>query len=92
MGGRFPGKYPPKMRIVAVINILILGFFASIVLSEAGIMFPRLQTISRIGIWVVVVFFIIGTIANTITKSKIERIWAPVALLQLISSIIVATA
>ncbi|MEX2410675.1 MAG: hypothetical protein WD607_04765 [Candidatus Paceibacterota bacterium] len=26
MGGRYPGKYPPKMRIVAVLNMLLLGF------------------------------------------------------------------
>jgi hypothetical protein len=90
MGGRYPGKYPPKMRFVAVINMIILGFMAAVVLSEAGLMFPRLEPISGIGIWVVVVFFILGTIMNTITKSKIERIWAPVSLIQLITSIIVA--
>lgn len=27
MGGKFPGKYPPKMRLVAIINILLLTFF-----------------------------------------------------------------
>jgi hypothetical protein len=90
MGGRYPGKYPTKMRIVAVINIILLGFFATIVLSEADLMFPLFKPISSIGIWFVVVFFIIGTILNTITPSKIERIWAPVALFHLITSIIVA--
>lgn len=89
MGGRYPGKYPTKMRIVAVINIILLGFFITIILSEADLMFPLFKPISSIGIWFVVVFFIIGTILNTITPSKIERIWAPVALLQLITSIIV---
>ena len=90
MGGKYPGKYPPKMRIVAVVNMLLLSFIAAIVLSEANLMFPQLKTISRVGIWVIVVFFIIGTLMNTITPSKIERIWAPVALIQLITSLIVA--
>lgn len=90
MGGRYPGKYPPKMRIVAVLNMLILAFIAAITLSEANLMFPQLNKISGIGIWVIVVFFLIGTIMNTITPSKIERIWAPVALIQLITSLIVA--
>ena len=90
MGGKYPGKYPPKMRVVAVINMIILGFFAAIVLSKAGLMFPGLKPVSNIGIWIVVAFFVFGTITNTITRSKIERIWAPVALLQLITSIIVA--
>ncbi len=90
MGGKYPGKYPPKMRIVAVINMLILGFMAAIVLSEADLMFPQLNSISGTGIWVVVVFFILGTVMNTITKSKIERIWAPVAFIQFLSSLMIA--
>uniref|UniRef100_UPI00404A62C7 hypothetical protein n=1 Tax=Fulvivirga sp. TaxID=1931237 RepID=UPI00404A62C7 len=90
MGGKYPGKYPPKMRIIAVLNMLILAFIAAVVLSEANLMFHQLNAISGIGIWVVVVFFAIGTIMNTITPSKIERIWAPVALIQLITSLIVA--
>ena len=90
MGGKYPGKYPPRMRVVAVINMLVLSFITAIVLSDADLMFPQLKLISSIGIWVIVVFFIIGTILNTITPSKIERIWAPVALIQLITSLIVA--
>ncbi len=90
MGGRYPGKYPPKMRIVAVLNMLILGFIAAVVLSEANLVFPQLHSISGIGIWVIVVYFIIGTIMNTVTPSKIERIWAPVSFIQLITSLIVA--
>ena len=90
MGGRYPGKYPPKMRFIAVINILILGFIAAIVLSDANLMFPQLNPISTIVIWIIVAFYIIGTIMNTITPSKMERIWAPVTLIQLITSLVVA--
>ena len=71
-------------------NMLILGFFSAVVLSEANLMFPQLHSISSIVIWIIVVFFIIGTIMNTITPSKIERIWAPVAYIQLVTSLIVA--
>lgn len=90
MGGKYPGKYPPKMRIVALLNMAILAFFAAIVLSKANILFPQLNSISGIVIWVIAVFFVFGTIMNTITPSKIERIWAPVALIQLITSLLVA--
>ena len=90
MGGRYPGIYPPKMRFIAVINILILGFIAAIVLSDANLMFPQLNPISTIVIWIIVAFYIIGTIMNTITPSKMERIWAPVTLIQLITSLVVA--
>lgn len=27
MGGKYPGEYPPKMKIVAIINMVILGSF-----------------------------------------------------------------
>ena len=90
MGGRYPGKYPPKMRVVAVINMIILSFLALIVLSDADLLLPQLKTITRIGIWIVVAFFILGTVLNTITPSKIERIWAPVAFIQFITSLMVA--
>ncbi len=89
MGGKYPGKYPLKMRIVAVINMILLGFITTIVLSEANLMFPQLKTISSIGIWFVFTLFLIGTIMNTITRSKIERIWAPVALIQMITALII---
>ncbi|NEM99290.1 hypothetical protein [Pontibacter burrus] len=90
MGGKYPGKYPSKMRVVAMINMLVLGFIAAIVLSKADVLLPQLKTVATIGIWVVVAFFVLGTVMNTITPSKIERIWAPVAFLQLVTSLIVA--
>jgi len=89
LGGRYPGKYPPKMRFVAIINLIVLCIIAVIVLSKADLILPQLISFSKIGIWFVVAFLSVGTVLNTITPSKIERIWAPVALFQLITSIIV---
>lgn len=90
MGGKFPGKYPPKMRWVAILNAIVLLVLIMIVVIRAGLIFPELLFYSSIAIWVVVLFALIGTILNSITPSKIERIWAPVALIQLISSAMVA--
>ena len=90
MGGKYPGKYPPKMRFVAVLNIFIPGFMALIVLSRAEVILPAMRGFSEIAIWVVVVFYFVSTILNTITPSRIERIWAPVAFILLVSGIIVA--
>lgn len=89
MGGKYPGKYPPKMRMVAVLNMIILGLTIAIVLSEAALFFPGLKAIADIGIWVVAAFFFLATIMNTITPSKIERIWAPVAAIQFASALII---
>ncbi|MDC7225934.1 MAG: hypothetical protein PQJ61_04120 [Spirochaetales bacterium] len=90
MGGKFSGKYPPRMRLLAILNILILTFIAIIVLSRAELILPGMLQFSKIAIWIVVAFNLAGAVMNTITPSKIERIWAPVALIQLITSIIIA--
>lgn len=90
MGGKYPGKYPPKMRVVAFVNMLVLGFMLSLVLARSGFFFNELLSISRVGIWFVVAFLAVNTVMNTITPSKIERIWAPVTLLQCISALLIA--
>jgi hypothetical protein len=91
MGGRYPGKYPLKMRIVSLLNSIILCFIAVIVLIKADIIFPQYRSISNIAIYFVVGFSALATVLNLITPSKIERkIWAPVAVLLLITSVIVA--
>lgn len=90
MGGKYPGKYPPKMRIVAVVNMIVLATTIIIVLVRADIILPQFYDLSRYAIWAVVLFTAVGTIMNTITPSRIERIWAPVTALSLIASLIVA--
>ncbi len=90
MGGKFPGKYPLKMRFVAAMNVFNLVLIAIIVLSRAELIFHLIMPFSKFAIWFVVVFLLAGTIMNTMTPSIIERIWAPIALIQLITSIIVA--
>jgi hypothetical protein len=90
MGGKFPGVYPPKMRLVAVINGLFLVGLSTIVLSKSGLLFPYLLPFSTYAIWFVVAFSLFGTILNAITPSKIERIWAPVAFVQFVTSLVVA--
>ena len=91
MGGRYPGKFPPNMRVGAVIQAALLAFLAMIVLSRAGVAFPGLSNLSNILIWVAVAISGISLILNLITQSKWERrLWAPVAVLMTVSSLIVA--
>ncbi len=90
MGGKFPGKFPPKMRIVAIFISMLLSFTIIIILARAELFFLQLFTFSKIAIWFVVVLYAIGTIMNIITPSKIEKIWIPVATIQLITSFIIA--
>ncbi len=91
MGGKFPGKYPPAMRLACLIQVIILTLIALIVLSKSGLIFIDWYSFTESAIWFVVAFSMIATIMNLITRSVWERrIWAPVSLLLLITSIIVA--
>ena len=91
MGGKFQGKYPPRMRVVSLINIFIISFIAAIVLIKSEIIWLQFKSFANIAIYFVVVFSLVATILNTITPSKIERkIWAPVAAMLLLTSSIVA--
>ena len=91
MGGRYPGKFPPNMRVGAIIQGALLAFLAMIVLSRAGAAFQGLSNLSNIFIWVAVAISVVSLVMNLITQSKWERtLWAPVALLMTVSSLIVA--
>lgn len=82
MGGKYPGKYPPAMRRVALLNAFLLLFINLLVFEFANFTSYLPEAWGDNGIWVVLVFMALGTFMNSITPSKIERIWAPVAFIQ----------
>ena len=91
MGGKFPGRFPPLMRIVALFQIVLLVLIAFMVLARAGLAFEGFFDISKSVIWGIVAFCLIGAILNSTTPSKKEKmLWMPIAIALLICSIIVA--
>ena len=91
MGGKFPGVFPPQMRIAALVQTALLAAIAGVVLARAGLALPAWETTSGWLIWGVVAFSAVGVVLNLITPSRMERlIWAPVAVLLLLSSLRVA--
>ena len=92
MGGAFPGRYPPAMRVAALVQALLIALMAAVVLSRAGVAFPAWSRASRRLVWVIVAFGAVGLVLNLVTPSAGERlVWAPVALLLLVFSVLVAT-
>ena len=93
MGGRYPGRFPPAMRVAAVVQAVLLGVLALVVLDKAGVValgwtasFPWLA-------WVPVVVSLLSAVMNAATRSRLERrLWLPVAIVMLLSSIVVAAA
>lgn len=91
MGGRFPGKYPPAMRVSCIFQILLLAFIALIVLAKAELVLPGMYGFSRTAIWFVTGFSVLSVVLNSITPSRKERrLWLPTAVVLLIASLIVA--
>jgi hypothetical protein len=91
LGGRFPGKLPPKIRVAALAQMLVMFMFAFIVLVRAGLIFGELYAVSRVAIWFVAGFFVLGSLANLSTPSKRERlVWGPVNVLLLMVTIVIA--
>jgi len=91
MGGTFPGQFPPALRIAAIIQAALLVALAAVILARAGLILPRWSRASRWLAWLVVAFAAVSLVLNLLTPSAGERaIWAPTALLLLISSIVVA--
>jgi len=91
MGGAFPGRFPPPMRVAAVVQALLIGLLAAGVLSAAGLVLPDLAAAFPSLVWVAVVVSALAVILNAISRSAGERrIWVPVALVLLVSSLLVA--
>lgn len=91
MGGAFPGQFPPPMRVAAAVQAVVLVALAGVVLARAGMALPRWSRASRRWVWVAVGFSSLSLLLNLITPSAGERmIWAPVAFLLLVCSLVVA--
>ncbi len=91
MGGKFPGKYSPGLRVLAVVQGAILWLMGGIVLTRAGVIFPEWSPLSQSLIWAVLAFTAFSTVANLATPSKPERmLWGPVTVAMLACCLVVA--
>ncbi|MCB9994518.1 MAG: hypothetical protein H6873_12790 [Hyphomicrobiaceae bacterium] len=91
LGGQFPGQLPPAIRVVSLVNVLILLLLGTVVAQAAALLNRLRFTFPRYAMWLVVGFSAVALFVNLITPSAGERmIWAPVAAVMLLSSVIVA--
>ena len=92
MGGRYPGVLPPKARALSLIQALIMVLCILIVLTRAELILPNFYHLSTILIWLVSGLLALSLVGNLATPSKIERsLWAPVALVLLVTALVTAT-
>jgi len=91
MGGAFPGRFPPPLRIAAVVQAVVIGLLAVVVLSAADLLLPGLAGAFPWLVWIPVAVSALALVLNSISRSAGERrIWVPVAMLLFVSSLLVA--
>lgn len=91
MGGRYPGRFPARLRVAAVVQGALIGVLAVIVLTHAAVIATPLDAPWLI--WLVVAFSGASLFVNAISRSPGERrLWVPVAVVTLASSLVVALA
>jgi hypothetical protein len=91
MGGKYPGRFPARIRFLSVFNAVILMALGGVVAARAGIYLQALRDLSAWAIWIVVVFGALSMVANLATSSTPERaLWGPVSIVMVICALIVA--
>ena len=91
-GGKNKGVLPKNLRIGSVITSFLYLGIAGHYLTQLGI-FPKLLSpeLNQVANWAIVGINTLALTMNTITPSKKERmIWAPVALVLLVTSVAIA--
>ncbi len=91
MGGRYPGRYPRRMRIAALVSIGLYAAFGLILAVRAGALWPDRVEAFVTPAWVVTGVLMLSVMLNLVTPSRWERrLWAPVALLLAAASLRIA--
>lgn len=82
MGGRVPGRFPPRYRIGAVVQGALLAAVAYVVAGQGGLVgFAPPRAL----LYAVFALMTVSLVLNTITPSKGERLlWAPILALQVL--------
>ena len=79
------------MRVAALAQAALIAGMVGVVLSRAGLAQAGWSAVSRRLVWVTVAVAALSLVLNLITPSSAERaIWAPVAVVLLVSSVVVA--
>lgn len=91
MGGARRGRFPPSLRIAALLQMLLVWLATLIVLTRAGLILPAHADSAARAIWAVVALFAVSLVLNSITSSRKERLFGvPVTAAMLGSSTFLA--
>lgn len=81
-GGNHRGTLPTRLRVASgVAGLVVYPSLIAILLAAGGVL--EIGWIPRPGptaLWILTGFFGLGVVANLASRSRVERWWAPVAL------------
>lgn len=88
-GGRYPGVLPGRLRVAsAFVAIFFYPAVAFGILGSAGVFDD--PSLNAVGMWILTGLFALSALANFTSRSKVERIWGPVALVIAVCCAIIA--
>lgn len=79
-GGKHPGVLPPGLRVAsAVAALIIYPGIITIVLNASRLVDVEWLPTNEGTMWFLAAIFTLGTVANLMSQSQPERVWAPVS-------------
>ena len=93
-GGRHRGVLPTGLRIASgVAAVVVYPAMAMLVLASSGLVAARWPPVTGgTAMWLLAAFFALGALANLVSRSHAERIWAPVCLVIAVCCAVIAAA
>ncbi|MEX1280438.1 MAG: hypothetical protein AB1Z57_07005 [Acidimicrobiia bacterium] len=89
-GGAHAGVLPTGLRVASgVAGVVVYPAIGWLLAVAGGLVDPGWEA-PVWALWVLVGFFGLGAVVNAISRSRPERIWAPVSLLLAITSAVIA--
>jgi hypothetical protein len=91
-GGQHPGRLPARLRAASGLSALILILAGWILVAAAGWVeqAPLPQSWLKPATWLLTGYFALGALLNLASRSRVERIWAPVSLIMAACCAVVA--
>jgi hypothetical protein len=90
-GGQNKGQLPTRLRIASgVASVVVYPLIVVYVLGASGLIAIDWVPAGSLGMWLLSVFFGAGAVMNLASRSRIERVWAPVSLVISVCCAIIA--
>lgn len=90
-GGQNKGVLPTGLRIASgAAAVLVYPLIVVYVLAASGLIDVDWAPTGSLGMWMLTAFFAVGAVVNLASRSKMERVWAPVSLVIAVCCAIIA--